>query len=187
MFKVNNKDTRTTSKSIPPENCKPEVIRGIDIDVVLLPLLYFWTDFIHCSAVSIFDFEQVYADWVVQDRKLLLFIYLINSACSRRWIRIFGTAWKVFKYGPEKTPYLDTFHAVWVSPMDAFLVSWLFALRKSLPVVNNFWNWCWIGSARSVWKLGLDAKFSKFAFKHWLYLEFFPSYTPLWLVSAFEG
>ena len=22
------------------------------------------------------------------------------------------TAWKVSKYGPEKTPYLDTFHAV---------------------------------------------------------------------------
>ena len=23
-----------------------------------------------------------------------------------------NTAWKVVKYGPEKTPYLDTFHAV---------------------------------------------------------------------------
>ena len=23
-----------------------------------------------------------------------------------------GTAWKVSKYGPEKTPYLDTFHVV---------------------------------------------------------------------------
>ena len=28
------------------------------------------------------------------------------------FVNIFLTVWKVSKYGPEKTPYLDTFHAV---------------------------------------------------------------------------
>ena len=29
-----------------------------------------------------------------------------------RWLIILSTIWKVSKYGPEITPYMDTFHAV---------------------------------------------------------------------------
>ena len=36
-----------------------------------------------------------------------MFVWIIG-----RWLIILSTIWKVSKYGPEITPYMDTFHAV---------------------------------------------------------------------------
>ena len=47
LFKVNNEDTRMTS-----------------LTSVWCCYFWLWTDFTHCSGVSIVDFEQVHADWV---------------------------------------------------------------------------------------------------------------------------
>ena len=47
LFKVNNEDTRMTS-----------------LTSIWCCYFWLWTDFTHCSGVSIVDFEQVHADWV---------------------------------------------------------------------------------------------------------------------------
>ena len=65
--------------------------------------------------------------WMNQNNSSNIFVFMFNIMLPSRMIfihniscfislprgfAILATAWKVSKYGPEKTPYLDTFHAV---------------------------------------------------------------------------
>ena len=62
MFKVNNKDTRTTPRSISPYSVR---MRGVVLVSLLLTLyiyLYIIANFIYFS-VYIVNFEHVNADW----------------------------------------------------------------------------------------------------------------------------
>ena len=120
LFKNNNKDTRTTS----------------------LWSIYclLWIVFTHCSAVSIVDFEKGDADWVTMTRnkrctssdtawsvQIRSFFWSIFSRIRTEYGEILISPYSVFssnagKHGPEKTTYLDTFHAV-RSPINRILIS----------------------------------------------------------------
>ena len=41
------------------------------------------------------------------------------------------------KYGPEKTPYLDTFHAVYVIGLQRLIVSVAYRKRKKSPCLRK--------------------------------------------------
>ena len=51
----------------------------------LVPLLLLWTDFTHCSGVSIVGFEQVNAGWVDDSFKILIRVF--------NWRKIFECHW----------------------------------------------------------------------------------------------
>ena len=67
MFKVNNKDTRTTSNDVS--------------DVVLVSLLLTWTYFTRFSSVSIVNFERVNVCWEkheIRRKKKTAFVEKVN-------------------------------------------------------------------------------------------------------------
>ena len=65
-FKVNNKNTRTTA-----------------VTSFWCCYCQLWTDFTHCSGVSIVDFEQINAGWVVVKRLLMSQVVIVGEAA---WI-----------------------------------------------------------------------------------------------------
>ena len=62
----------------------------------------------------------------------------LNKPVAHKKIRVHFTAWRVSKYGkyePEKTPYLDTFHAVFRTPSNIYVDVFL------AKIVNGIYSW----------------------------------------------
>ena len=98
----------------------------------------------HTTSKMGFSFEDLLSKMSISEnfckfahiywRNFLPTIYLLSTPY---------TTWKVWKYGPEKTPYWDTFHAVLVLSLDYrhFGNSILrLTLRKECPCSELFWS-----------------------------------------------
>ena len=68
---------------------------------------WLWTDLTHCPGVSIDEFEQINADWDLDVTFTLL--SFTNTDFLLVCFPAFGL--NTGKYGPGKTPYLETFHS----------------------------------------------------------------------------
>ena len=98
MFKVNNKDTRTTSSTS-----------------FWCLYCYLWTYFTTCSSVSIVNFEQVNAGWkfcIIMDSYLVQELDLIASPfeCEKSW-KIRNA--KIFKKKKNKKQLPDKVFRLW--------------------------------------------------------------------------
>ena len=146
MFKLKSKDTRKTPLS-------------------LFWCLYFWvwTYFTPCSSISIFNFEHVITGWDTHlgqliRWRLLCMLHSLCHSCRKRGnrevltfhcvkcVQLRSFFWSVFsrirtEYGPEKTPYLDTFHAVFIEWIhNWFRNSMSMDLLGDLPLITHDTN-----------------------------------------------
>ena len=63
------------------------------------------------------------------------------------------------KYGPEITPYLDTFHAVWVTQSIQIQKRLAVAVRKTVKIRKCYNRICCLLKASPVWKQYLSENF----------------------------
>ena len=101
--------------------------------------------FLFTIPVSLFQFGQIWYRWTdtLREKCLNTEIFLVRIFPHSHWIRRDTRYLSVFspnaeKYGPEKTPYLDTFHAVCVKEN--------ITIRKRIKCKNpnNEWKkWRW--------------------------------------------
>ena len=84
------------------------------------------------------------------------------------------TAWKVSKYGPEKTPYLDTFHAVSVIQILFKRIMLKTILFKEATLNINFdKNFAWISLRGKEKNINfVETNFHRFAKKTWFPRKF---------------
>ena len=60
---------------------------------------------------------------------------------SRRTLGLANNTWKVSKYGPEKTPYLGTFHAVKITDKISEGGSYSYSYSNTFSAnVNRFYH-----------------------------------------------